>query len=74
MLSNLSWSATGLRLRFNLLYTADMPASQTTFIDTFAADTFIIATADSHKAVSNQLQPALDNIMDQCLEYKIEMS
>lgn len=57
-----------------LIYTADIPSSENTFIGTFADDTVIIATADSHNSATHQLQQALDNISRWTIDWKIKLN
>ena len=57
-----------------IIYTADIPVTQNTFIGTFADDTVIMSTGDSQQHAIKNLQLALDKINNWTLDWKIKLN
>lgn len=57
-----------------LIYTADIPVTENTFIGTFADDTVIMSTSDSQQHAVNNLQYALDKISRWTIDWKIKLN
>jgi len=57
-----------------LLYTADIPTTEKTFIGTFADDTAILASSESQSEAVEYLQLALDKIIQWTKNWKIKLN
>lgn len=57
-----------------LLYTADIPTTENTFIGTFADDTVIMASDESQPKAVEHLQLALDKVSRWTMDWKIKLN
>lgn len=57
-----------------LLYTSDIPTTETTFIGTFADDTVVLASSESQNQAVEYLQQALDKISQWTRDWKLKLN